>query len=329
MTLSLKIRNFIGSKILKNSFVLNTIYNRIYVWKNKAIFMKEVDRRKKLSVLDYNELSQELPFCPIEFVKDSNFYGYANCIKKSAGLDVLDCSIEHGLYYDDSYIPSASFSRTIKKIITLSDIRVRLISEKTGKPTLAIGPYIHYANSLLSNDQKKVIKEKYGKILLFFPSHGDVEGKVSYNVKNIVNRILELKEKYSFDTIFVNMYYYDILYNTKFVREYEKAGFYITTAGHRYDLNFISRLRSIIELSDMTVANGFGTNIGFSIYLNKPFVYIGDNNMQNYGIMVPEVLSCFKEDSTEITAQQLKVVAKYWGFDCIKTPDEIRSFIKG
>lgn len=154
MNISLRVRNFIASKILKDSFILNYLYNMFYLIKNKKSFLDEISNRSYLSIISYKELSQELPFCPLEFVKDTNFYGYAHSIKKYAGLPNLNASIEHGLYYEDNYIPLASFSKTITKIITMSEIRKNLNEKIVKKKTLAIGPYIHYADSLLSEEEK-------------------------------------------------------------------------------------------------------------------------------------------------------------------------------
>ena len=294
------------------------------MWRNKRRFITEVKRREKLSIFDYTELSQELPFCPIEFVKDSNFYGYAYSIKKCVGIDKLNkgCSIEHGLYYEDNYIPSASYSKTIKTIVTLSDIRKEIIERNVKKEAIPIGPYIHYAESLLSVEEIDEIKKKYGRILLFFPSHGSVEGNDSYDVQIMINKLQDIRNKYSFDTVFVNMFYYDVLYS-HYVEIYKKAGFVITTAGHRYDLNFIARLKSIIELSDMVVSNAVGTNIGYSIYMKKPTAILDEANYEK-GSMVAEVSSALQNISEIILPEQYEVVSKYWGFNCVKTPEELK-----
>lgn len=328
MRFSLRVRNFLASKMLKNSYVLNYLYNKLYLIINKKRFLREISSRAQLSVFDYKELAQELPFCPLEFVKDTNFYGYANSIKKYAKISNINASIEHGLYYEDNYIPSASYSKTIIKIITMSEIRKELNERLVKKKTLAIGPYIHYANSLLSPKEINRIKEKYGRILLFFPSHGSVEGNNAYDIETLINELMIIKERFKFDTIVINMFYYDILH-TDYASMYEKAGFVITTAGHRYDLNFISRLKSIIELADATASNAFGTNIGFSIYLKKPFFYLHNEDIVSDNTMVSEVLSSFKDYSLEITEQQYSVVSKYWGFDCIRTPEELKMFLGG
>lgn len=323
----LQVRNFIGSKLLKNSFLLNGLYNRFYLLRNKRRFITEVKRREKLSIFDYIELSQELPFCPLEFIKDSNFYGYAYSIKKYADIDSLNrgCSIEHGLYYEDNYIPSAAYSRTTKQIVTLSNVRKNLLDRNLKKKTIAIGPYIHYAESLLSKECKISLKNKYGKILLFFPSHGSVEDKETYDIERMICKLNNIKEKFNCDTVFVNMFYYDVLY-TEYVELYDKAGFVITTAGHRYDLNFISRLKSIIELSDIVVSNKFGTNVGYSIYMKKPTVILDGENV-NKESMVAKVCSVLHYVSDEILPDQYEIVSKYWGFDCVRTPEELNKIL--
>lgn len=325
MDIFLKARNFFASKILKNSYVLNYLYNYYYLKKNKKKFFDEIYRRAQLSVFDYKELSVELPFCPLEYVKDTNLYGYADSIKKYTGLSMLNVSMEHGIYYDEKYIPLASYSKTIRKIVTMSEIRKCLNEEKVKKKTLAIGPYIHYATSILSKEEISKLKKKYGKILLFFPSHGSVEKKYSYEIDSLIKEINKIKDLYGFDTVFVNMYYYDILH-TDYASKYEEVGFIVTTAGHRYDLNFLSRLKSIIELADATVSNAFGTNIGFSIYLNKPFIYLSEEGVFSNKTMISEVLNAFHAKKLTITEQQYSLVSKYWGFDSIKTPDQIRDF---
>ena len=107
MRFSLRVRNYFASKVLKNSFSLDYLYNTFYLLKNKKRFLGEISSRAQLSIFDYKRLAQELPFCPLEFVKDTNFYGYAYSIKKYAGIPIIYASIEHGLYYEDSYIPLA------------------------------------------------------------------------------------------------------------------------------------------------------------------------------------------------------------------------------
>lgn len=91
-------------KILKESFLLLSLYNTYYRLRNKKRFWKEINRRQALSMFDYKELVKPIPYYPIEAIKDSNFYGQAYALKQYSGVNKFGWSIEHGLYVDD-YVP--------------------------------------------------------------------------------------------------------------------------------------------------------------------------------------------------------------------------------
>ena len=101
-----------------------------------------------MSIFNYKDLAAPIPYYPLEFVKDSNYYGQNFWLKKYTGLQHIDVSIEHGLYYGD-YIPYSSYCKTVKKILTSSLVRKQVL-EKLNKPVVTIGPYIHYVPYLLA-----------------------------------------------------------------------------------------------------------------------------------------------------------------------------------
>lgn len=317
---------WILAKTLKNSKVLSFVYNSFFKIKNKRFFLKEVERRKQLSLFDYVALAKELPYYPIENVKDSNFYGYAYHIKKYAGIEKLRYSLEHGLY-NDEYITPHNFLKTTKGILTFNQMRSDLLIEKTNKPSYAIGPYIHYADSLLNEEEMMSYKKELGKVLLFFPSHSTVELITNYNENIVIQKIKDIAKKGGFDTVVVCMYYYDILY-CDYARLYVDSGFRIVTAGHRYDINFVSRLKSIIQLSDYVVANDFGTNIGYCVYLNKPYYIINDEVIKKRSGIFRLVAEMFTVFNDGITKEQYEICSKYWGFNSIKSKEELKSILQ-
>ena len=74
-------------KILKESFLLLSLYNTYYRLRNKKRFWKEINRRQALSMFDYKELVKPIPYYPIEAIKDSNFYGQAYALKQYSGVN--------------------------------------------------------------------------------------------------------------------------------------------------------------------------------------------------------------------------------------------------
>lgn len=313
------------ARVQKESFLLSSVYNIYYYVKNKNRFWREVNHRKYLSIFDYKELVKPIPFCPIEAIKDSNFYGQAYALKRYAGVEKFDWSIEHGLYVDD-YVPMAARCKTIKRIMTFSDIRVKGL-ESIHKPVVAIGPYIHYAECLMSCEEMNLLKKELGKTLLFFPTHTCCEGGVEYEVYRMIEELQKFKKQHGFDSVIVNMYYLDENKNS-FGDMYVKAGFKVTTAGHQLDIHFLNRLKTIISLADYTCSNSIGTHTGYCVYLNKPHLIIHPaQTLEQVEPLWRDLWEAFEDCSSQSQIRQRILSRKYWGFDYIKSKAEMRALL--
>lgn len=314
---------------LKNNPLIYITYNAYYRKKNSAAFWQEIKKRENLSIFDIDGLSQDIPFCPIEKVKDSNYYGHAAAIKKYAGVNKFPFALEHGLYYGNLVTPGERYRMT-KRIMTFSEERKKVLNAAINKPVVAIGPYIHYAEPYLTVGEYNEIKKKYGKILLFMPSHSVIDAKdmvMGFKADDIIQKVKSFANEHGFDSVFVNLYFKDVM-ETNYAEQYKKAGFIVTTAGHRFDLLFINRVRSIIELCDYVIGNSLGTNLGYCIYLNKPFCIIDNDLVENIDQeQIPYIGRFFYDYTDHITEEQYEVVSKYWGFDCIKSKEEMASIL--
>lgn len=321
---------------LKNSNFILFLYNSYFRLKNKKKFWKENNRRLNLSIFDYVELAKEIPFYPIERVRDSNYYGHANTLKKYAGIESISAAIEHGIYLGDT-ITYAEKLKTTNSIIAMGDNRVKSV-EKSGinKKVLAIGPYIHYANSILSDSDFQNIKRKMGKTLLVMPSHSVTYSTVKFDIEKFIDFINSFRDKYQ--TIMVCLHYNDVQKNPQYTNAYLKQGYKIVCAGHRFDLNFINRLKTIILLSDYVVANSFGTNTGYCTFLNKPQTiyrntavqYEGDaaNIISDLEIMqTKEIEDAFNGVTDDITTEQRNIVAKYWGTKYVLSKTDLKRIL--
>ena len=321
--MDLFMRKVIG-KLLKDSVWMNTLYNLMYKVKNKKSFFAIQENRKNMSIFNCKDLAAPIPYYPLEFVKDSNYYGQNFWIKKYTGLQHIDVSIEHGLYYGD-YIPYSSYCKTVKKILTSSLVRKQVL-EKLNKPVVTIGPYIHYVPYLLAESEVQAIREKNGRILLFLPTHTTREGGRKYDAETNVGMLKAFAKENGFTSVFVCMYYYDILHSD-LATVYEQAGFKVVTAGHRLDLNFLCRLKSIIGLADYTISNFVGTHVGYCIYLKKPHWIMNPVDFSGMPKDFVEITEAFLSFSNTITQEQYDVVAKYWGFDQLKTLEDLRELL--
>lgn len=313
------------------------------------ILIDESKNRERLKFTEIEKLSKDVEFKSKElWIGELQFYRYRmdKILKEYANFpfnNKIHALFEHGVLYTDlcygvyrahEYVPS----------IVASKYRVNVLEkQKYYSGAYAIGPYIHYAKSLLSKESLKSEKERLGKTLLVFPSHS-IEGLVTdFKLKPFLDEIDTISE--DFDSVRICMYYKDVALNR--FKEYQKRGYEVVTAGHYYDYNFLPRLRSIIETSDVTMSNDLGSHLGYCIYFNKPFYlynpndvkHVGEENGENVEAMIhnekifektkennENIINMTKEFShytEKINKKQYQLISYLWGFDEIKTPDEL------
>ncbi len=312
--------------VVKREKKLVAIYNSL----TKALRYsdeKDILSRRKLSLFDYIELAEPLRYYPYTFNKENNLYGNGKAIFSSLGIERSQekyYKIEHGLILG-SFVPKDSYDGFTKHIITFSDYRKQYLSH-TNKNIICVGPYIQYADYLLSQEKLLNLKKQLGRVLLVFPSHSIDNIHVSYDISKFINHIEDIR--HDFDTVVICMYWKDILLAQHI--EYQNKGYKITTAGHFYDYNFLPRLKSIIALSDLTLSNKVGTHVGYCINLNKPhLIKLSDirlkffdkseekarqnNEWRSYYDACEDIHKYFCVDSQLISIEQLQCVKKYWG----------------
>ena len=308
----------------------------------------EIEFRKKLPLTDVENLAKDLDFTyKSEILRGEIFlarYGMNRLLKQYAGFP-LDYNIhvlfEHGIIYTD-YVGGAFRIHEYLPSMVASQFRVNILKkQKNYKGAYAIGPYIHYADSLLTKEEIKSEKERLGRTLLVFPSHSIDCTIANFDEKSFMNNIKETGK--DFDSVRICMYHQDVLYNRHI--PYQKEGYEIVTAGHFNDYYFMNRLRSIIEISDVTMANDIGTHLGYSIYLNKPHYLVKQEinyditdkvnekntneavSRQKYSDNVTNILKFFSEYNDKITKEQYELISYLWGFDEVKTPFELENLI--
>ncbi len=207
--------------------------------------------------------------------------------------------------------------------------------EYPGNPYYTIGPYIHYARPYYSEEKTEKLKKEFGKTLLVFPSHAYELCESKYDASQFVSYVMDRLAK-DYSTVMVCAYWADLdddIYNL-----FRARGAKIISAGFRGDLNFIRRLRTIIELSDCVVANALGTFLGYAVYLDKPVIMIDGNvinDIQDMSVSTQmedllrstekQFMIAFSPDNQNDKQKQSTLCEPYWGFKNIKTPDEIKA----
>lgn len=310
--------------------------------------MLEINNRSTLKLQDIDSLSKDIPHFiykakTVEKYIQNDFYGIATVLKKNIGISQdyhLKMSIEHGLYIG-GYVWDEDITTPFPAVVTFSNNRKRCLQKKTDKNIYPIGPYIHYANQYFDEEVLRAEKTRLGRSLLIFPAHSTHYNIIDFDHSNLFNMIKEKGKQ--FDSVRVCLYWKEIIRGIG--KLYRQNNIECVSAGHIYDPLFLSRLKSIISLSDVTMSNQIGTHIGYCVFMNKPHILFSEKvkiSQTDKSMVIPskhadidelqsdrnEIENAFSTWTQQITPEQQRVVNKFWGLESIRTPDEIASFVK-
>jgi len=293
------------------------------------------DSKFKSSLKNLYDLAKDRPLCTNELHISNDFYGHAAILKQYAGVPSnyqIKGSIEHGIHVK-GWTWDVDMNAPLPAVFTLSPYRLNTLKKKTGKALFSIGPVLHYAPDFLDESAVASEKERLGKNLLFFPVHSTHHVDAHYDINKCCQKLEELRK--NFDTIRICLYWKDILRGHADM--YVKYGFECVTAGHMYDPMFLSRLKSLIRVADSAASNQFGTHIGYSILMNKPF-YLFEQSVEHTA-KTKEILKRdrppedeglkvffqkFSSITDDITDEQRDIIEEYWGLSECKTAEEMR-----
>lgn len=321
----LQIRSFL-KKILPN-IIIRCFKRTMYIF-FRGCFLFDVYRRRYTSIFNVDVLCKEMNYITPEYGLNG-FYGHYRVMKKIFDVPawtILNASIEHGSYFND-YLEEIEIRP--KVIFTMSEMRRSLLMEKLkNKIVISVGPYIQYVNDIYKPKKMKSIKRMLGKTLLVFPSHSSNDIEVSYDIEEFIKEINTIANENNFSTVLVCVYWRDYLDGN--CKAFLDEGYKLCSAGHAYDSFFLDRLKTIINLSDVVMANKFGTHMGYVVSMGKPYylykqrsremrIYTDDGKIEYdedvewIRLFEKEALDLFGIYSEVLNEKQLKFIRKYWG----------------
>ena len=264
-------------------------------------------------------------------------YRHATILKKYAGIEqsrILNLAIEHGVAWYENFVFIHDILYHVPLIIR-ETFRKEYLEEVWKKEVYIVGPYIAYAESFYSEEKLRQEKEKNGKTLLVFPTHSTAVTSEQFDEDGFVKEIERLKT--GFDTVMVCLYYIDAQKGKAAL--YQKKGYKVVCAGVGTDVLFLSRLRTIIELSDAVMQNNAGSNLSYAVYFNKPcYIYnpvTNAKNLQSYHNLryaklhesTKRLIQLFSTDDFILTEEQKQFCSELFGFDQVKSKEEMREFL--
>ncbi len=335
-------------QLLEKNLYLNNFLRSIIMRKFNNRVEKFIDEASKYDSIgnfeDFREFIKNFKnvyssgiFSVKKSFSESLLYGHINEMYNYAGLDKKDFIyfpiMEHGIQF---YMQTKKNHppRIFQGEYFLDEWR----KEYVGNPYYVIGPYIHYARPYYDKETFDRMKSELGKTLVIFPTHTYELAESKYNATKFVDYVMDTLAK-DFDSVVVCSYWADLDHEIN--KLFSDRGAKIVSAGFRGDYNFIRRLRTIIELSDSVAANSLGTFLGYSIYLKKPVImFNGDIVSKMKDISVSEQMSSSMKDiendfmkifslgKESFSEEQISLCNPYWGFDKIKTPEEIAAIFQ-
>ena len=314
--------------MLKNNIKFYAAVKQIQFFANNQMFQNQIRTIGGIdSIQDFerfrktlSHLKQKGPLAIFQtYGADAYYYGYYHQMVRYAGQKLTSIplfpGIEHGIKFDgtvwkyvDNYLSYAAQGAYRSSHIHQID---------SWKPVFVVGPYIHYAQTYYSHEVEKIYKRKLGKTLLVFPSHTNEWDNLSGTDNDFVDIIYEKYSKY-FDSILVCAYWNDV--DSPVFEDFSDRGAIIVSAGYRGDPQFICRLKTIISLSDAVVGDDIATNIGFCLYMKKPFFLEKAVPRYNTPLFLDyfDKFKCaFSSDKLEFETKQirlqLQLYSRFWG----------------
>lgn len=291
----------------------------------------------------------------ISYVPHNSAYGHEYWLRNYSHWNKpIYGEIEHGMYFGKLAGNTAvefPISYALKVILTYGKYREKVLKNKFKDfDIFMIGPRIAYANT--DDEYKKELLEKANneRVATLFPSHSTSRENMLYDTRCFVNDAKQIAHDHGIEKIRVCLRQFDIDYDK--ANNYIRQGLDIVSADlpNSYEtIQFLPRLKAIIETSTLMFSNDIGTQLGYGLYLCVPQIIIQQDvsysmmNSDEVTTLSAEALEYIKIFNKEkelfaevfnpnngltITKQQRELCNYYWGFDQVKTPDELYSILE-
>ncbi len=262
-----------------------------------------------------------------------SYYGLGKIAKKYGINNLFRCCIEHGVIF--SYEDDTLRKRMQPKNMWMPILDYCVFSKKDKESMTqilnnprysrkarvhSIGPYILLADHFCSKRKLKKLKQKFGRVLLVFPMHSTEFFDCKIDADLLINKTEEIKK--DFDTILICFYWHDLILGRE--KNYHERNYKVVCCGRREDPFFLSRQKDLFYLADMTLTNGPGTHVGYSIAMGVPCCILKHDfemhprkghieNNPSAVFMQEGFYKVFTNYSFEITSEQKELVKKWWG----------------
>ena len=216
----------------------------------------------------------------------SHHYGHDLQLKRFAGLPLvgppLPVLLEHGLKVARSSRFELPKSWARSGYLCMGALRAQWLREEHGVPAHAIGPWIRFAQPLLTADQIEAQRQLWGKTLLVVLAHSWDQVERSMDFDACISAIKKIAQEENYQQVVWLRHWKDP----------EKLplpeGWIKACNGHRSNPWFLDAMRTLLELSDGLASNAFGTHLGYGAALNTRLHWVDVETIQHLQQLSPE-----------------------------------------
>ncbi len=319
---------------MKNGELNQILWNQQYkIWKKGRFQTKDI--------FDIHYNARQRSYKVGEKYAGNNLYSMGYALREYSGYyKQIYCATEHFVTAGKTDNVGEFRDNDRKILLVPSDDRRNTLQPLTDKLIITYGPgVIPYTQNIYSDLAMQDVKSYLGKTLLLFPRHSSDDSAVLEDRKKFVEYINDIATQYHYDTVLCCLFYVEITRGAYL--EYEKYGWIPVTAGHQANYDFGNCLRTLINLSDHVVMQGYGSSANYAIYLNTPVTFYSASrsvHIEGRGIdmdhnqwMAPfekEMADLFGDYSEEISSKQYDRISNLFGFNDVRSPEELRAILE-
>lgn len=269
----------------------------------------------------------------------SHHYGHDIQLKRYAGTPLigppLPVLLEHGLKVSEGARFETPKGWAHRGYLCMGPLRARWLREQHQVPAHAIGPWIQFAQPLLTNTQLESQRQRWGKTLLVVLAHSWDQVERSMDQQACVVAIKALVEEHNYEQVVWLRHWKD-------PEMLPLPKHWIPACnGHRSNPWFLDALRTLLELCDGLASNAFGTHLGYAVALNKQLHWIDVDAEQDLSHLSSDKAAeeaAEWEERQRLSSELRQILSKpqpeqqqavraliepYWGLSLRPSPEEL------
>ena len=279
-----------------------------------------------------------------ELENSSHHYGHDVQLTRHAGLPLIGAPLpwllEHGLKVSRTATFESPRPWT-QGYLCMGPLRAAWLQERFALPAVPIGPWVSYAQPLLSPGEIQQLRDQLGSTLLVVLAHSWDEVQRKSDMAACIDAVASTAREGGYSSVIWLRHWKD----PQLVGL--PASWIVACNGHRSNPWFLDAMRTLLELSDGLASNAFGTHLGYGVALGLRLHWLPVEAEQNLSTLASdkaeeealeweerqrlsaELCRCLRLPATEGGAAVRALLDPYWGFDRILDSGSLRRVVVG